>query len=368
MIFIQVEASKMKSFNKIPIFFLIYLILLQFLLVHIVPTDSIYDYRLNYDLVKDRPSNIDAVMKKIKKTIVTEDLEDYIVILGDSVAYSSPGPANTSIGYYMNILADKEGKHLKVFNLSMPSMQVGDIYTILLKMQQYSISNDKVIINVLYAGFVDRTPYPPPVFWMDYQLKTLDKETYLKSYLPHSVKQNTKFQALKEDVGNWLYSNVSILMYKDYIQEYIKNLVRDIRGGSTATEEIAPWYEKPFLKELLADAQYQQGFSSNPFNMSVNNPQVDFLNKIFELQKGKNTLYFLAAVNEALVEDFIVKDKYYENITLIDEYFEGNTQQYVNFYNRIPYDLFSDQVHLTAKGYEFLANELWREISEWKIN
>lgn len=368
MIFIQSEASNKKSFSSVPIFFLIYLLLIQFLLVYIIPTDSIYDYRLNYDLVKDRPSNIDAVMKKIKKAIVSEGLEDYIVILGDSVAYSSPGPANTSIGYYMNILADKEGNRLKVFNLSMPSMQVGDIYTMLLKMNQYGISNENVIINVLYAGFVDRTPYPPPVFWMDYQLKKLDKETYIKSYLPHSVKKKSKFQALKEDVSNWLYSNVSILMYKDYIKEHIKNFVADIRRVSSAPEVIAPWYEKPFLKELLAEAQYQQGFSSKPFNMTVDNPQVDFLNKIFQLQKGKNTLYFLAAVNEALVEDFIVKDKYYENITLIDNYFQENNQHYVNFYNRIPYELFSDQVHLTSKGYEFLANELWLEISKWNTN
>ena len=116
---------------------------------------------MNYDMVKNRTTNIDAVLEQVKLIIEKEHLKDYIVILGDSVAYSSPGSSNSSLAYYLNEMAKKEGKHFLVLNLAMPAMQTGDIYTMLLKMKQHGISNDHVIINVTYAGFVKRAPSPP---------------------------------------------------------------------------------------------------------------------------------------------------------------------------------------------------------------
>lgn len=322
---------------------------------------------MNYDLIKDRPTNVEAVLTHVKRTIQKEGLKDYIIILGDSVAYSSPGPASASIGYYMNEIAIGENKKMRVFNLAMPSMRVGDIYTMLLKMEQYGISNNNVIINLLYAGFVDRAPYPPPVFWMDYQLKLLDRKTYDTSYLPYSQKEYTVSDEISRYVDHWMYSNIPVLKYKDYIQVFAKDTMKALIHKPDTPEEIGPWYEKPFLRELLSQYEYQRGYSTTPFDISANNPQIDFLNKILERQEGKNTLFFLAAINEPLVEGFFDKEKYNQNVALIGEYFEDKQVNYVNYNGKIPFDLFSDQIHLTPNGYRLLAEELWREISNWDL-
>ena len=99
---------------------------------------------IDYDLIKDRPSNIHLVLETIKRQIDRDNIEDYILIIGDSVAYSSPGKDNQSIGYYMEDQFKTTNKDIHVFNLSLPSNQTGDIYTILLMLDQYNISNVKI--------------------------------------------------------------------------------------------------------------------------------------------------------------------------------------------------------------------------------
>ena len=191
------QKLKSSSSNKVIFYCIIYLIVLQFIISAFSPSKLIYNNRLNYDLVKDRPTNIEAVLNEIKTTIVNEKLEDYVVILGDSVSYSSPDPSNTSIGYYLNETAKKEGKNFRIFNLAMPSMQVGGIYTLLLKMDQYGISRDNVIINVLYAGFVNKLD-TPPVFWLRDQLKDIDPATYYEAMLKKMARLEEENEILKK--------------------------------------------------------------------------------------------------------------------------------------------------------------------------
>lgn len=363
------QKLKSSSSNKVIFYCIIYLIVLQFIISAFSPSKLIYDNRLNYDLVKDRPTNIEAVLNEIKTTIVNEKLEDYVVILGDSVSYSSPGPSNTSIGYYLNETAKKEGKNFRIFNLAMPSMQVGDIYTLLLKMDQYGISRDNVIINVLYAGFVNKLD-TPPVFWLGDQLKDIDPSTYKEINIKSNddEKKQSQIIAFTDNIKNKLYENIPLFKYKDYLQTYIKEGIEKLKGQVVyASEAVQPWYEKPFLKDLLGQYEYQVGFNSTPFIMDSTNSQIYFLDKIIELQEDKNTLIYLAPINEELVGEYLDKESYFKNVKMIDEYFEEKPVKYINYYGKISFDLFSDHVHYTSDGYKYLADLLWDQITVWNL-
>lgn len=354
---------------------MIYLLVIQLCLPYFIPASIIYDNRLNYDFVKNRTTNIDTVLEQVKIIIEKEHLKDYVVILGDSVAYSNPGPSDKSISYYLNEMAEKEKRSFRVFNLAMPAMQTGDIYTMLLKMKQHGISNDHIIINIVYAGFVKRDPDPPAVYWLQQQLKSIDIDSYQKieSNLPASSNNEEKgfnvFKNIKTSINIFLYENISIFMYKDLLQLYFAEKINQIRGKiPVETKSVQPWYAKDFLPELLKQPEYRRDYADNMFEMDGNNPQIYFLNKIIELQKGKNTLIFLAAVNDELLYDDINKSGYQENLQRIDNYFKDKPVDYLNFYGKIDNKLFSDHIHLIPEGYYYLSKSLYKTINTWKIN
>ncbi|WP_129598214.1 hypothetical protein [Anaerophilus nitritogenes] len=359
----------MKSFKKVCIYMIVYILLLQFGIPHIIPAQAVYEDRLIYDAVKNRPTNIEGVFEQVKKIIDQEHISDYVVILGDSVGFSSPGPADSSIAHYLNEKAKKSGKNFRVFNLSMPSMQTGDIYTVLKKMDQYGISRDHVIINVIYAGFVGRYPDPPAVFWLKDQLKEVDPKTYehIKPQLVANEKQEKFIQKTLKPMKNNMYEKISIFKYKDYIQAYFQGKIKEIRGTIASNEDVNPWTEKEFLKDLLKEPMYQREFSDTPFVMDESNPQIYFLNKIIDFQRNKDTFIFLAAMNDELLEENVSKPGFQENMKRIDDYLKKQPIEYKNFNHTIDYNLFSDHIHLTPRGYKILSDRLWDEIQKWDM-
>ncbi|GAB6087428.1 SGNH/GDSL hydrolase family protein [Alkaliphilus crotonatoxidans] len=362
------RQEKRSYYNRITIYFIIYFLMFQLVIVLTNPEKIIYQDRMNYDLVKNRTANIEAVFKEVKHIIEEEHLENYVVILGDSVAYSSPGPANTSIGHYLNAKAQREGLQLRVFNLSMPSMEIGDVYTMMLKMDEYGISRDNLVIDILYSGFLNRNK-ASRVFWLAPQLRELDPLVYEEENMDADLPEmkTNYLQRLLEPIKEALFQ-LPIFMYKDYIQAYGLETFKHIRGNMIgANNPVLPWTEKPFLKDLLKEYQYRIMFSSSPFIMDESNPQIRYLNRIIKLQEGKNTLIFLAPVNEALAEDLIEHDKYYENLDRIDAYFKGLKVSYLNLYGEMPVEYFSDHVHYTKEGYQYLSDLLWKEIEKWNL-
>lgn len=363
------------NFLKPIIYFIIYLLAIQLFMPYFIPTDVIYNNRMNYDFVKNRTTNIETVLEQVKITIEKEHLNDYLIILGDSVAYSNPGPADQSITYYLNDLYEKEGEIVRVFNLALPAMQTGDIYTMLLKMKQYGISSDHIIINVIYAGFVRRTPDPPAVYWLQQQLKSSDMEAYNKVAGNLAANAGTDngettagiLERVKSNGSLFLYENINMFKYKDLWQIYFSEKSRQIRNVLSAeTQPILPWYTKDFLPALLKQPEYQRDYSDEAFEMDEDNPQIYFLDKIIELQSGKNTLIFLTAINDGLLGDDIGKAGYQANLKRIDDYFKGKPVDYLNLYGSIDNGLFSDHVHLTSEGYYYLSALLFAKINTWK--
>ncbi|HHV72373.1 MAG TPA: hypothetical protein GXX38_07185 [Clostridia bacterium] len=338
---------------------ILYLLIIQLVLPLLVPLEAVYNFRMDYEIVKDRIEDIDPVLEQISKTIKEKKQEDYLIILGDSVAYSGPGGPEQSISFYLSQLAEKEGKELPVYNLALPAMQAGDLYTMLLKLQEYGISTDKLIINLIYSGFVARKPDPPCVFWLAGELKRLDPTAYetVRKNLAANNRVDTGWKAFSRQLSAFIFRKVNIFKYKDYLARKILAPIEQPKGEDPTLGR--PWFEKEFLPDLLQQPEYQKAFSDQAFIMDETNPQIYFLQKIISRQQDKKTLIFLASVNRELMQDNVEKAGYKKNLELIDQFFAEKPVAYLNLHDAIPNELFSDHLHLIPEGYQYLAEILW---------
>lgn len=349
----------MKLFMKLALFVLLYLVIFQFLLPHAVPASTVYNSRMEYDIVKNNIDNVEAVLYNIKNFINDRKLKEYVVILGDSVGYSSPCGDSSSLAYYLNQMAEKEGYDARFFNLSLPSQYPGDTYTLLKLMEKHGISSEHVIIDFYYPEFRS-SKYSTSVFWMKQQLMDVDYEAYKRVY-----SEKTSFKLLKDAIAHKLNANLSILMYKDYFRSFMTDEIGMMTGTYRENiGDIRPWYKKKELPEIMKEEKNRWYFSDAPFVMDESNPAIYFINKILENQKNKDTLIFLTAVNRRLLPEETSKKGYNDNIKKIDDYFKSKPVTYVNYDRQLDYNLYTDFVHQTPEGYKLLAADLWSKVKK----
>jgi hypothetical protein len=354
----------MKAFKYV----LVYLLLIQLSLPYLVPFDLIFKDRMDYNLVKDNLDSIDVILEQISRQIRQENVHDYVIILGDSIAYSGPGDASQSIGHYLQEMAAQSSttKTVRFYNLAMPAMQTGDIYTMLLKLDQHHISTENLIINVDYKGFVKRQPGPPIVFWLKEDLQTLDRDSYnhLTPYL-QSANQSTQVN-VQAEVHRLLWEHLQMLRYSGFIKKGLIMTGRKMVGAKPLDDALGdarPWFEKVGLKEVLQQDEYQQEFADMDFDMSSNNPQIFCLDRIIAHQQGQHTLIFLAAANPELMSAKVSTPGYIYNLQQIDNYLAAQPLPFVDLNGKIDAALFSDHMHLTAAGYQELAKLLWNKFA-----
>lgn len=345
---------------KVFKYMLIYLLIIQIGLPYVLPLDVVYNYRMNYEVVKDNTSNIDLIIDRLSQAIKASK-EDYVIILGDSVAFSGPGPATQSIGYYLAEWGRKEQglSAPRIYNLSMPAMQTGDIYTMLLKLEEQGIAANKLIFNVIYAGFAERSPDPPPVFWLKAELKRLDPDSYNDIYPALIANGYKEEEPVIAAIKKVLWDNIALLKYNDVLRLTVVKYIPVLKERVDALGDARPWYEKEGLKELLEEPEYQKGFNDKPVVMDQANPQIYFLDKIMAHQKGKKTLVFIGGANTELMAEEVNKPGYQSNLTAIDNYFNSQEIRYINFQDKIDNRYFTDHVHLTAEGYRRMAEILY---------
>jgi hypothetical protein len=354
----------MRSFKYV----IVYLVIIQLVLPFLIPLNWVYNYRMDYEIVKNRIEDLDGVLEQISRKIKKQGEKNYLVILGDSVAYSGPGQPEQSISYYLSEIATREGKKLPVYNLALPAMQTGDIYTVLLKLEEYGIRTDNLIINLVYSGFVERNPDPPSVFWLERELKRLDPVAYSQVADNLAANKGPKkglkqtFVGWEKGLSSFLYRRLSLLRYKDYLFSALVSIFQQNRPEDPYAGK--PWFEKEFLWDLLKQPEYQKGFSDRELVMEENNPQIYFLNRIISRQEDKTTLIFLAPVNSALMQDNVNKPGYRKNLQLIDHFFADKPVAYLNLHDAVSQELFSDHVHLIPEGYSYLSDLLWEKIEE----
>lgn len=345
----------MKTFKYVLLYLLIGELILSWFGLYIIPMQTVYQDRMNYELVKNNTRQIDFLLDKIALQIKNQDLHDYVIILGDSVAFSGPGPADQSIGAELARDLQQDDRKTAVFNLAMPAMQAGDLYTMLLKLDEHGISTDKVIINIIYAGFAERAPDPAIVFWLQRDLARLDPASY-QHILPNLKANGVDLKLTPAvELNRFITGNLALFRYKDLLQSAV--LPQDLARPFEVLPDTRPWYEKPGLKKALQTPAYEHGFSAKPFEMSAQNLQIYFLDKIIAHQHGRQTLFFMAAVNPEIFPQ-VAEPGYRENLQRIKAYFSEKQALYIDFHGQINPRWFSDHVHLTSRGYAVMARRL----------
>lgn len=330
-----------------------YLLIIQLAIGWVVPDTWVYYYRVPYDVFKEAPNNtVDVALDQIARQIAREGLQDYVVLLGDSVGYSGPGGPEQSIGYYMEEISRAEDDPVRVFNLALPAMQAGDMYIVLKKLQERGIATDRVVINLIYGGFVARRPGPPIVYWLGDDLARLDPDAWDR--YGEALIQNREARLARtttEKLNAFLRSHIPLLTYQPVLKQ-------KLMGAIKPTQEVyntLPWHEKPYLPELMKEPLYQRDFSPEPFVMTTENPQLYFLEKIMAETADHPPLIFLTPVNQELMKENVTQPGYQENLQAVDAWFAQKPAAFHNWEHVLPDHLFADHVHLTPDGYRVLA-------------
>jgi hypothetical protein len=330
--------------------------LLSYLVPEYIPASAVYDYRVKYNIFKNNPDSIGAVLTEIKERVKKQNLKDYVIILGDSVGFGTPVSEKDSVVNQLNSLASSNGYSTRFFNLSIPSEYPGDTYVLLKKMEAYGISTDHIMIDLSYFEFFDPGK-SKGVFWFKQQLYDVDSKAADKIF----GDSKPSFSVLKDRITHGMVTGIPLLIYKDYMRSYLSEKL----AGKNITDyvgDIRPWYEKKDLPQIL-NSQGNRWYSSDtPFVMNESNSVVFFLNKIIEAQKGKDTLMFLTGMNRALLPAQTSKPGFNSNIAKIDAFFKNKSVKYVDYDRKIDYKLYADHIHLTPEGYKLLAEDLWSRV------
>lgn len=361
--FRKISVARIKKVRKGwgSVIYALALILIAQIAIHqFVRLSTMYEDRIDYNMFLEDARTVEFVMDEMATKIHSEKLEHYIILIGDSVAWGTNAAAENSLGHYLNALAgqDSQGPRTTVFNLSLPSMHPGDIYTMLLMLKQRGISTDKLMIGQSYAAFSARLPWPRAVFWLGDYLRQLDPEAF-QAVLPHLQANNYQYKTgWKHHEAEWMQQVLDIVpiyKYREVIVSYLKRQWK----GTTLLGDPRPWYEKDFLESKKTGAQYLSFFRPDPFDMSANNWGIYFMERILNFQKGKETLVFVPGANMELSKAEIEHESYQSNLAMLDHYFADQHVKYINLMGQIPANEFSDHVHLTAEGNQKLAQLLW---------
>lgn len=428
---------------EVSLFTLSFLVVGCLLFPAAVPTDWVYGERLSYEYFRDNHADLDVAIREIADEVKREELTDYVFLLGDSVTYSARSAEDVSLGVELEKVANEdlarrapasegatpEGRQaaigrrpVRVFCLAEPSMQIGDVYVVVLKLQAAGLDTSHIVCNLLYGGFVARTPFPPVVFWLEKDLARLDPASYarVRDHLAQA-----RLDPLLRPAANpaatldrWavrtLYPLVPPLAYRDFVWSAAVRLATG-QDPKLETFDPRPWTEKPHLVATLARPEYQNAFSDAPFVLDETNPEVYFLGKIREVTQGGQAggqarrgqvLFFLSPVNQVLMKDNVSKPGYQENVRRVGEWFAqqgaqvgavpgaaagdgsvapagagastgappaaagggppaaaGGSLIYLDLEAAVPDGLFADHLHLTGEGHRYLAEILWRAMA-----
>lgn len=350
----------MKIIRNFVIFIAIFLIVSQLALNFLLPSRYIYNQRLNYDVFKDNVYSIETTVKALKSIIEKDKLENYIVFVGDSVGYGTPAPSDKTISTYMNNIAKKENSDIRVFNIGVPSSMFGDFYTIIKLLNKYDISTQNLIINFSYWEINAKTP----TYWFKHYIKELDTQSYNKMVETEHIKEDSLWQNMKSEIYQFANKNVAMIGYSGFITNKIKNKTNVLLKQPVTAMKV--WSLKPELPDIMKQPANAWYYSDDAFDLSEDRPQMYFLDKIVEIQKDKNTLFYLNATNNALLPEATAKEGFQNNLAAINKCFSDRNLNYIDYNNKVDYKYFSDHVHLLPDGYKFMAEDLWKRIHTTK--
>lgn len=348
----------MKILRKAIIFLIIFLISTEVIFAYAFPARYVYNQRINYDVFKDNVYSIELAVKAIKQTISRDKINNYYIFIGDSVGYGTPCPPDKTISSYLNAISKKEGKDIRFFNLALPSTMFGDYYTILLLLQKHGVSIENVILNFSYWEINAKTP----TYWFNHYLKELDNDSYNEMVEAGAIKEDSLCKKIKSEIYHFANKNIGIIGNSGFVTNKIKSVSNNLLRESKPT--LSVWSSKADLINAMTKPENKWYFSDKKFNLNESSVQIYFINKIIELQKGKNITFILNAVNNQLLKSETAKQGYKDNLNAIEKLFDDKNAKLINYNNKVDYKLFSDHVHLLPDGYSFIAQDLWIKIDK----
>ncbi|HLO02475.1 MAG TPA: hypothetical protein VK191_05120 [Symbiobacteriaceae bacterium] len=355
-------------------FVLLFCVILQVTIGRLIPVEWLYHYRVDYESVKgNMAAGLHAAIERIDAEIRANPNQEYVILLGDSVTYSGPGGPEQSIGYYLEQwsrgataedragLAPQEvaprkdqGRPVKVYNLAEPGMMAGDIYTVLLMLQEKQIPLKKVALNLIYAGFPARGPGQPYFGWLGEELHRLDRTAWAKA------------GGLESQRPDWtkrfrqtILSPLSIWAYRDVLRARLLSPFG--LGAAKEVTDVRPWTEKPTLKELMRQPLYQTVVDPRPLDLTDANPNVYLWNRMLDRlhEAGADVFVYFSPVNQGLMGEWTKDPGYQANVKQIDGLFSQKPIRYVNLESGfMPDSLFTDHLHLIPEGYQRLAGAI----------
>ena len=346
----------MKLIGKLALFAAILLLVTQLACVA-APTTLVYNHRLKYAVFKDNVNTLEPAIWKLSRQIRREGLKDYVVLLGDSVLFSTPVDEYASMGPLLEKAARADGYATRVFNLALPSEYPGDIHAILQLLDRYGISRDHVVINFNYFEFVADAS-ATGVFWLRHQLRDVDPASYEKVY--RSAVPTPPAEAVKKGIAHWLDRRVWVFPMKDYLRNRL--MAATVPGYRDTLGDTRPWFEKETLPEELQKKENRWYFSDKPMVLDESRAAVHHVNHIADLQAGKGTLVLLPAYNRDLLPKETSSPGYIDNRKRLLAYLSGKPFDVLDLDGRIDCRLHADFVHFTPEGYKELAGIVWERI------
>ncbi|WP_438447826.1 hypothetical protein [Gorillibacterium sp. sgz5001074] len=365
--------------GKTAPYLIVYLLLVHLLVPMAVPFREVYHNRLDYNILLNRHGSIGQALDQLSREIKRRRLEHYVIILGDSVFYGSPGGSEQS----MNAFIEKDwpgygtGEPPAIFNLSLPAVQVGDMYALTLMLKERHISTEHLILNLRYGSFVERPYWTKPLFWWMGELKRLDPVTYRS--MPYKESEELKDHtppfhpsALGKGIRDWfrdeLWFRYNLVAYKDYLTKGIGREWRRLNRKEDPSDALAipvAWYEKDYgnLTEYLASEEIRFAFNDKPFELGAKSPDVFFLEKIVRRSPNADTLVVLSGINRELMKDYVSKPGFIANSERLNAYLSGLPSRFLNVDGLLPDRLYTDHTHLMPEGYRELARLVWQAYS-----
>jgi hypothetical protein len=332
-------------------------VVLQATIGLLIPTRWLYNYRVDYESVKgNMTTGLHLAIDRIAAEIKENPEQEYVVLLGDSVTYSGPGGPDQSIGYYLEQWSQAQGRPLKVYNLAEPGMMAGDIYTVLLMLQEKQVPLKRVAINLISAGFAPHGPNQPWFAWLGEELRRLDRTAWAKAGGQESLRPDWT-----KRFRQTILSPLSLWQYRDVLRTHLLGGL-----GLVATSEVTdvrPWTEKPTLKDLMRQPLYQSVVYQKPFDMTEANPNIYLWNRMLERLQGADVLVWFSPVNQGLMGEWTQTPGYQANVKQIDAFFANKPIRYVNWESRMPDQYFTDHLHMVPAGYQKLAEWLGQALS-----
>lgn len=313
----------------------------------------VYHHRIDYELIKNNITvGLDATVRHIANDIRTNKPHDYVIILGDSVAYAGPGGPTQSLGYYLEEWGRENGHPFRVYNLGIPGGRSGDIYTVLRMLEAEKVPLKRVVIDLVYAEFTARTPDEPSAFWLTRKLRRIDHETWTTLREDQTWKYQDQ-SGVARDIEELLFGSFAPTKYRSIIREQV---ARTLSTSTTQeVKDMRPWDQKTNLPTLIEDPVYRRFYDPTPFDMTTANRQMIVFERLVDRLQGAETLFFFSPVNQGLLAEHVANPGYQANVKRVDGWFAEKNVDYANWEQALPSDLFADHVHLLPEGYRQLA-------------